>query len=109
MAEFVNREELIERMEGFCLANCGCRHSEDVLCSSCRMNDAIIIAEDFAADVIEHKTGKWLNLSKNTEVCGEKMYRCEVCGEDFWMTPYSAEHLFKYCHNCGAKMEGVDD
>lgn len=75
MAEYIERESLLEQMEGFCKANCGCKHSEDPLCESCGMNDAIIYVEDrVAADVVERDsvidTAKsWLRVNGKCPTC----------------------------------------
>ena len=108
MAEFVERESLLERLKEYCKETCKCAYLEDAFCVQCYMNDAIIIVAE--RDVINDtrlKYGRWHNLSGVSEVCGEKMYRCTICREDFWMTSYSAKHIYKHCPNCGAKMEGV--
>lgn len=48
-----------------------------------------------AADVVEVRHGRWING------------RCSECGEHapFWSMA-STYHLSKYCHGCGAKMDG---
>ena len=46
MAQYINREKLLKRMEGYCEANCGCKPYEDALCSSCGLGDAIYMVEE---------------------------------------------------------------
>lgn len=51
-----------------------------------------------AADVTPVRHGRWING------------RCSECGEHapFWAMA-ATYHLSKYCHGCGAKMEGGTD
>ena len=51
-----------------------------------------------AADVVEVRHGRWING------------RCSECGEHapFWAMA-ATYHLSKYCHGCGAKMDGGTD
>lgn len=55
----------------------------------------IRIKEIPATDVVEVRHGRWING------------RCSECGEHapFWSMA-STYHLSKYCHGCGAKMDG---
>ena len=46
MAEYINREKLLKRMEGYCEANCGCKPYKDALCPSCGLGDAIYMVEE---------------------------------------------------------------
>ena len=46
MAQYINREKLLKRMEGYCEANCGCKPYEDALCPSCGLGDAIYMVEE---------------------------------------------------------------
>ena len=46
MAQYINREKLLKRMEGYCKANCGCKPYEDALCPSCGLGDAIYMVEE---------------------------------------------------------------
>ena len=46
MAQYINREKLLKRMEGYCKANCGCKPHEDALCPSCGLGDAIYMVEE---------------------------------------------------------------
>lgn len=66
-------------------------------------------AKDFAqltddipnADVVEVKYGKWANAYSS----GTHLYRCTECGE-YIEAIWTGGYDFKYCPNCGAKMEG---
>lgn len=45
--------------------------------------------------------GKWANAYKS----GTHFYRCTECGE-YIEAIWTGGYDFKYCPNCGAKMEG---
>ena len=105
MAEYIERESLLEQMEGFCKANCGCKNSENerqsILCASCGMNDAIIFVEDrVAADVRPVVQGKWEKSAKYKGfVCCSECHNCYVVSE--WITDLK----WNYCPSCGCSME----
>ena len=54
----------------------------------------------------EPKTGHWIKYG--IPRCGEQHYKCTSCGYYInfgqWGELYTKE--FKYCPNCGARMEG---
>lgn len=52
------------------------------------------------------KMGKW--LIKNV---GDSEHAiCSVCGDDSYLSPeWDALELYKYCSNCGAKMQEVEE
>ena len=59
-----------------------------------------------AADVAEVKRGEWIDLH-DENVLYEQTYICSACGEWFVIeagTP--KENGYKYCPNCGARMDG---
>ena len=53
-----------------------------------------------AADVKPVVHGKWVEQSKDFDLCGVKYFACNQCGFECQLT-------YNYCPNCGAKMEGV--
>lgn len=61
-----------------------------------------------AADVVERKTGHWIGTEFDGYADGNPVYyewQCSTCGcivED-------EEPNWKFCPNCGAKMNGGDD
>ena len=65
------------------------------------------------ADVAPVRHGRWIETEQpcgwNEVMCAE----CSECGEDFVLGEYSMadlKSLFRYCPNCGAKMDGgVED
>lgn len=56
------------------------------------------------ADVAPVVYGRWFKF-KETDSCYVHM-RCSVCSA-YWSDPSHADH-FRYCPNCGAKMEGEE-
>ena len=60
------------------------------------------------ADVAEVKHGEWIDLH-DENVLYEQTYKCSACGEWFVIeagTP--KENGYKYCPNCGARMDGEE-
>lgn len=53
----------------------------------------------------EPKRGKW---EREMDVNDEPFYQCSVCGECFDFNRDSTHEVFKYCPDCGAKMEVQD-
>lgn len=70
--------------------------------------DALMDAEDAIddlppADVAPVRHGRW---EKNDYLFLDTLYRCSVCGEEFYLengTPQ--ENQYYYCPNCGARMD----
>ena len=59
-----------------------------------------------AADAVEVKHGKWIEQGDGLYT----YYDCSVCGESFCFIEGSpTDNLYKYCPNCGAKMDGKED
>lgn len=85
MDEYIRRGEAIEQFE-------------DSTSAISEKLARIRIKEIPAADVAEVRHGRWING------------RCSECGEHapFWAMA-TTYHLSKYCHGCGAKMEGGQD
>ena len=58
-----------------------------------------------AADAVEVVHAKWVEFENS--IYDEVFYRCSSCGEDFCFVEGSpADNLYKYCPNCGARMDG---
>ena len=95
MAQYINREKLLKRMEGYCKANCGCKPYEDALCPSCGLGDAIYMVEEQRIvntrnmkrrkDAIEvvsktEKTTRWIPVTERLpETPGEYMVAYHPC------------------------------
>ena len=66
------------------------------------------IEEHSTAAVAEVKHGEWIDLH-DENVLYEQTYKCSACGEWFVIeagTP--KENGYKYCPNCGARMDGEE-
>ena len=60
-----------------------------------------------SADVAPVRHGRW---EKNDYLFIDTLYRCSVCGEEFYLengTPQ--ENQYYHCPCCGSKMDGGDD
>lgn len=67
--------------------------------------DMVAAAEQQAQNAPEPVVhGRWFKF-KETDSCYVHM-RCSVCSA-YWSDPSHADH-FRYCPNCGAKMEGEE-
>jgi len=68
------------------------------------------------ADVTPMRHGRWIETEQPCGWCEVACAECSECGEDFVLGEYSMadlRSLFRYCPNCGAKMndelEGESD
>lgn len=97
MAEYIDRDKIINKI---CNEKC---HAEYGKCQKGRHGDKIVLCVcDFirlqeAADVAPVVHGEW----QQTEY--PIMSECEDCSECGYRTMYG--HGFKFCPNCGARME----
>ena len=68
-----------------------------------------VIKDEPSADVQPVRHGRWI---ETTEQCGwieEECVECSECSNTFVLGDYTVDdirELFKYCPNCGARMEG---
>ena len=101
MDEYISREATIKRIEEvYCV---GCNSYHGARCRACGTGDAIDMIEDApAADVAPVVHSYWehkiTSCEENISIC----HNCKYPVSWFW-------GLSKYCSNCGAKMDGVDD
>ncbi len=70
-----------------------------------------VLEELPVADVVEQKHGKWIPVEEETgvEAFGFKekavvYFRCSICDKEVDVS----EGNFKYCPNCGVRMDGED-
>lgn len=61
------------------------------------------IADIPVADVRPERHGRWQDADMN----GDFLYKCSECGDLFYPCD-DGEIYFKFCPNCGAKMDGKD-
>ena len=58
-----------------------------------------------AADVAPVVYGRWEYIPQTLDTLSQ--FRCSVCG--WWSLDPSIDNAYKYCPNCGAKMDGGDN
>ena len=104
MAEYIEREALMRRIKEIHCAECDSYHG--VRCRACWVDDTLdYIDSESAADVSPVRHGRWVDrIVDENEVIQPWMqrYYCSEClegGNQSW---------FKFCPNCGAKMDGGD-
>jgi len=101
VAEYIEREALLGRMNNFCEINCDyTKKQRSVMCGACGIGDAKIMVEDaIAADVRPVVHGEW-----------KENVQCSNCGwymEDD-VTLSSMMVFFNFCPNCGADMREAE-
>lgn len=70
-------------------------------------NDFIVIPKDTpAADVAPVVHGRWIRFKETDPETGYIHMKCSACSA-YWSDPSHADH-FRYCPNCGAKMDGEE-
>lgn len=104
MAEYIEREATIKRLEEvYCV---GCNSYNGVRCRACGIGDAIDMIEDAAAaDVAPVVHGRWDNSGRYTFPGGGTAVRCTNCGCALTESEYCLNN-WNYCPVCGAKMDG---
>lgn len=97
MAEYIERDAAIAACyDGF---------------ADCRDDCAANIRNIPAADVVERKTGKWIEYPeclKYANAYTDDHIVCSACEECFSVLDNDCER-FNFCPHCGAKMIGGDD
>ena len=105
MAEYIEREALLNRIRDVYCADCNSYNG--VRCRACGIGDTIDMIEDApTVDAVPVRHGKWVNAP----LCGNDYCRCSNCGS--WHNIHAnlrGEINFKYCPNCGARMEDDDN
>lgn len=65
------------------------------------------VRADAFRDLVEKNIGKWeVYYVSNTNGSASKMFKCSKC-EAVYPNAYNT-HDFKYCPNCGARMESIE-
>lgn len=107
MAEYIEREELIARLQKVCV-------TDDTFGMGIQFgteNAINCIKEAPAADVVEVKHGKW-EYDPDGNDWGLGAWCCSLCqckNDNLGMGKHINPYQFagsKYCPNCGAKMDG---
>lgn len=90
MAEYIERRTAIEHL--------------NVWCGGCGSAVECILAEP-AADVAPVVHGRWVFETATANTLSR--IKCDICG--WWTLDPSVDNSYKYCPNCGAKMDGGDN
>ena len=111
MAEYIDRDAFLTQERAWYCDNCDRRKNSkgktvyeigEAPCRACYIGDVLDALEDYpAADVVERKTGKWINYLEDGFV------ECPFCKSATNCDGDIAE--LHYCFNCGAKLEGDED
>lgn len=104
MTEYIEREELLKDINEtvvFTVRN-GVKLPTSEMRGANKVIDRIKSAP--TADVVEVKHGEWIDSETNEGAV------CSLC-KSFFDSYYGffADEQFKYCPNCGAKMDGKGD
>lgn len=92
MSDYIKREDALEQFDYYDLG--------EYLTTQIRG----MLMDVPSADVAPVRHGGW---EKNDNLFIDTLYRCSVCGEEFYLengTPQ--ENQYYYCPNCGARMDG---
>ena len=104
MAEYIERKALMRRIKEIHCAECDSYHG--VRCRACCVGDTLdYIESDAAADVAPVVHGRWEYTPQTFNTLG--LIRCPFC--KWWSFDKSIDGIYKYCPNCGAKMDGGDN
>ena len=94
MARYIDADAFLEAE----IKRCGCVPLIGT-CTTDNESLAYQLAKTPTADVEERKHGEWLWDT-------EDIYECSVCGIETRVDEVMGMPTYKYCPNCGAKMDG---
>lgn len=97
MPRLIDADALLVEVEKYCD---GCDSNEGSRCKSCEYDNwlySIEIATTIEAAPVVH--GRW------EDFCGGKMCCCSACKAEFDNTCNEIHGEWKFCPNCGAKMD----
>ena len=120
MAKYIDRDAFLAKERAWYCDNCDRRKNSkgktvyeigEAPCRACDIGDILDILEDYpTADVLERKTGKWLDGGLDgIGVMGieYRWQKCSECGSEFSKAPGASYP--NYCSFCGADMKGDKD
>ena len=88
-------------------AHCAeCNIVRQIQCSACWVNDVLELLDGDSVDAVEVVHGKWVRRIVDWSAPYSWKVECSNC--DFDICGLGDAVLFKYCPNCGAKMDGGD-
>ena len=105
MADYIRRDDAVKIAEKYGIANGSVlgRHTGLADCIASEISDLP------AADVAEVVHGEWLRSDDDWNSL--TTIQCSICGEEWCFETDDDVSLlnYKYCSNCGAKMDGGID
>ena len=96
MTEYIKRDDALQAVTDCWEKDFGCRHAGDIIRSP-----YYAIFDIPAEDVVERKTGKWIDYTEDGFV------ECPFCHSATNCDGEISE--LHYCFNCGAQMIGGDE
>lgn len=107
MSDYIKREDAIKAV-----ADMLAFEAEIDFCNTFTSDDFIAEAKDYfkdipSADVAPVRHGRWIEYGENQD--GTHNMRCSKCGTGLkskgHANSYYTKHKYRYCNNCGAKMD----
>lgn len=101
MAEYIDKQTVIDTLDGLCDIVCQyskrvcqyCKKRREFMCGACNLGSAFDVLKELpAADVAPVRHGRW-----------GKKNECSECGCQPWFE--RDIRSLHYCPNCGARME----
>ena len=100
MAEYIDKDKLIDRFDELC--NTICQYSKKqraVMCSSCELGIAFDVVDDFPTEDVQP-----VMHGKNLKEEWSSLFECSICHWSCWDTYCNDTSGYNYCPNCGAKL-----
>lgn len=114
MVKYIDADALKDKIAKlFPEDKCGCNTEEEMVAGDCLFAVMKLIDEQPAADVAPVVQGRWREDTDpvdgdirctNCGIAWPKCFRDEIAEQGIW----TLQTLFRYCPNCGAKMDGMD-
>ena len=110
MSEYIEREAISEEIRKYYYKNPpNFSYGEGFDRGLDRAQRAILDAPA-AADVAPVRYGRWKEMHYEGGILdGTNFERCSICGYERGFDDLALKTVFKYCPNCGAKMDGGAD
>lgn len=105
MAEYIKRSAVFEQFDNADADVCETDDFGGVDYGFGMKNIKELINAIPAADVAQVVHGRWEYITQTFNTLGQ--IRCPFCA--WWSLDQSIDGIYKYCPNCGAKMDGGDN
>lgn len=98
MPKYINTDELLETLGCAPVTMSVCLNVDECKGRIYERERVLRIIKDIPdANVVERKTGKWVEQPKDFDLCGVEYFACSGCGFECQLT-------YNFCPNCGADM-----